>query len=169
MVGQFSTLWIAPLILLLYLLGLLSPHIRGFSCNNAGKIVASLPGVGDSTTLLGLIIAALAIVGSIGEDKLVGFFEISVFWLGASLIFVFAHILLTRQVTAWTAYFASAAVDSGWWSLAWSIWALLNALVPGGIWVYTFLIVPAGVLVASIANLVSMRQAERRNVAEKGG
>lgn len=169
MIGQFSTPWIAPLLLVLYLLGLFSGQIRGYSRTNAGKIVASLPSIGQSTTLLGLVIAALAILGSLGGNEGAPAFESGIIWLGVSLMFVFAHILLTRQVTRWTAYFASAAMDSAWWCLAWSVWALFDSLIPGETWVYAFLIVPAGVLTASIANLVSMCQANVRNVTAKGG
>ena len=154
--------WLAPDLLVLYVLAYLNPSIRAFASSRAGTIVESLPDARTSVTILALIVASTALLANIYIRQPDKSFESRFAWLAAATLFALAQMLLTTQVTGWTSYFAAASIYSLWWCLAWFIWSLYQTLLPDRAWVIILGIAPVGVLSVGLLNLKSMYVNQRR-------
>lgn len=164
-VTGISALWFGPDIVVAYAIAYLSSQrIRNFASQNAGSITENLQvNAVASITVVTLIIAAVTILATLGEahpsDQREGPIHTGFEWLASASLFAIGQLLLTRQVTVWTSYFAVAFTDSLWWCLSWSLWVIFAAMVPGAAWIIILAIAPIGVVLATAFNLASMRRA----------
>lgn len=160
-VGVWIVWSVASSIMILYGLAYVySPNIRAFARKYAGRIAQNMPTIAASSTMLALILAGVALLAREAEAKKTGVesLECGFVWLAAATLFILAQLLLTRQVTGLSSYFAEAASYSLWWSLTLAICSLYHALLPDRIWTSILLTAPAGVLAMSVLSLKKMAE-----------
>ena len=147
-------------ILLLYLIAVIHPRIRRFAKNNTGVLAGGLPGIGDTSTLIGLVLAALAVVASFIQNQPLAKFEAILFFLTGAVIFLFFYLFFRQLIVWWGVYFSIGTISSGWYCLAWSLFALLDVLLPDRSWRFVLLVAPASMFVSAVLSLILMLQAQ---------
>ena len=162
-VGVWIVWSVASSIMILYGLAYVySPNIRAFARKYAGRIAQNMPTIAASSTMLALILAGVALLARKARETGVESLEYGFVWLAAATLFILAQLLLTRQVTGLSSYFAEAASYSLWWSLTLAICSLYHALLPDRIWTSILLTAPAGVLAMSVLSLKKMAEMAKK-------
>jgi hypothetical protein len=146
-----------------YVVSCVSPRIRKFASGKAVAISESLEvNAAYSVTVIALVIAAVAILGPLGNQGSIQE-RLSIHrgleWLAAATLFALAQFILTRQVGPVFIYLAVAMTDSLWWCLSWALWLVYRALLPNDAWTTVLLIGPLGVAFMVGLNVVNMRKA----------
>lgn len=161
-------------VLLLYLGALiLSRNVQNFARQNVSRMRRGLLGVSESATLIGLVIAALAIVTNlVGNSDVSKTFTVDalkavIICLTGSAIFFFFGFFFTRFNRWLYVYLSEACSSSGWYSLTWSLFALLEILLPHRAWRFAMLAAPAAVIFYTFGTLKEMMRS-RSTVPLKG-
>ena len=148
---------LASSIFIAHCLVLIFPPVRAFLKTYTARLAEASPDIGQASTLLGLVLVIVAILVSrqTNSESLLAF-EGVLLLLSAAALYVFLHLLLSREVIWWAVHFSGAALLSSWWCLGWALFALINGLLTGQGWPFAILLAPAIVFFAALSSLYPM-------------
>ena len=156
---------IAVLVFLLHIVSILvESNILSYMQKNHVEINKDLPNTAESSTLLGLVFAALAIIASSASGREGERYYVAIWFLSAASIFLFLHIVSSHFSKAWSVFISLASVFSVWYCLSLSVFSLVYMQMPvgrGGILCIALLLAPASLIFYTVANLETMCHKER--------
>jgi hypothetical protein len=156
---------VAVLVFLMHIVGILvDSNVRSYMRKNHVELVKDLPDIADSSTLLGLVFAALAVIASSASGKEGERYYVAIWFLSATSIFLFLHIVSSRLSKPWPAFISLASVVSVWYCLAFSVFSLVYTQLPpgrGSILCIALLLAPVSLIFYTVANLETMCHKER--------
>jgi hypothetical protein len=123
---------------------------RRFAKKNVDILNQGLPSLGDATTLVGLLLAALAILATTNNQEGIERFHAAFLFVGVGILSLFGFQALRPHVSPWTVYFSEAMFGTTWYAVAWGVFALVDSLIPSSTWRLSLLSAPAMVVAASV-------------------
>lgn len=136
------------------------PEIHEFMKSNYEYVLEQLPKPNDSSTLLGLVFAALAIIASSAAGHEGTRYDVAIFFLGSAATFLFLHLIISRYRRPWPSYLSFAFVLSIWYCLSLSLFSLIDTqLQPRRFYGLRFIfsvLVPGCFVVYSVRSLRDM-------------
>jgi hypothetical protein len=151
--GVFTGLpdWLIALLptlpVLIYLGGFVFfPTIRTVMRSHMKVLAKQLPSLGDVSTLLGLVLATLTLVGTLPASGEPIRSDVSCMLLSGTSLFLFLCFVFSRFTLWWCVYWAEASITSGWYCLALSLFAALDLLLSDKMWRFVLVIPPLALL-----------------------
>jgi len=147
---------VAALVFLLYLIFIILPRIRSAAADqrHIDIFIESLPRTGEAATLLGLVLAAVAVVTGYAPKDDVDKFNAILLFLSGVGFFIFLYVAFSLFVLPLSVYLSLSFISSVWYCLSLSLFALLDVLLPNHIWRFVLLLPPIGLFISNLLSLI---------------
>jgi hypothetical protein len=143
------------------------PDIRTVMQSHMELLAKQLRTLGDVSTLLGLVLATLALVVALPASGEPIRSDVSFMLLSGTSLFLFLCFVFSRFTLWWCVYWAEASITSGWYCLALSLFAALDLLLSDKMWPFVLVIPPLALLYYVVKSLSILHTIGQR--ARSGG